>query len=105
MLYPITTSGSTSSTKSRQLVSSSSSVSCEITCDPTICAQVSRVKTFRIKDCDSPIQDIGVGLRREGTSDATLSGHHIRDLDHRVLLWFRKYTFSSSALNVEAENS
>lgn len=56
MLYPMMRSGSTSSTKSRHLDKRSSSFLNSMTCDPTICAQVFRVKTFRTKGLDSPVQ-------------------------------------------------
>ena len=54
MLYPMTTSGSTSSTNFCQALNSLISSSKLRTCEPTMWEQVLRVKTFRMKGLLSP---------------------------------------------------
>jgi hypothetical protein len=54
MLYPMTRSGSTSSIKSRQACNISASSSNDITCEPTMCEHVFKVKILRMNGLVSP---------------------------------------------------
>ena len=104
ILYPITTSGSASSTKSLHACSISTSSLNEITCEPTILEQVFNVKILRTKGFDSPIRHSRHDIHENEGKNHTLPTNHISYLDYRIHTRFREDTLSASALNIKAED-
>lgn len=115
VLYPMIKSGSTCSTNSRHALSISCSLRNSSTSEPTMWAQVLRVKTLRMKGFDSPARG-GIDERQRrrtgceagrggGKGGRTLPRNHVRDLDDGVDVGLGEDTFPSRAFDIERKDA
>ena len=76
-----------------------------MTWEPTMFAQVFKVKTFRMKGLLSPSSRLMELERSHSMRSHTLTRHHVRNLNNWIDIRLGKDTFAARTLDIETEDT